>query len=291
MIKINKKHFCIIRDLCYDPKGDYYNILGIKDNSEPSEIKKSFFSLSMKLHPDKGGKEEDFKKISKAYEILRNPEQRNVYDKLRQEFLLGENRKVEQIFEKSKKKHNEQNNFYRNSRQRHYYEDEFKYYRKNWNSTYKNPNWDESRNTSNQSNDYRQTKEEDFFKIYNEYYEYLRSFLRQNKAKQHRSYKINIKYIPPERENLFEEFVFTKKNKHFLSNRIQNYEEVKKSKKNENQFKIFNEMNQDQDYLDCLNKIHNEDESLDKKIRIREFKKLSLSMALIVISYCIIALF
>jgi phytoene/squalene synthetase len=41
-----------------------------------------------------------------------------------------------------------------------------------------------------------------------------------------------------------------------------------KSKNKVNQFQIFNDMNNDQDYLDCLNKVYNEDESLDKKISL-----------------------
>jgi curved DNA-binding protein CbpA len=297
---LNKKQFCSMRDLCYDPNGDYYNLLGIKDNSEPSEIKKSFFSLSMKMHPDKGGKEEDFKKISKAYEILKNQDQRIIYDKLRQEFLFKENHKAEQVFKKKEKGNKEdshkQHNYYRYARQHPYYNDEFMYYRENMSSHQhysKNPNWNGNKNTSSRfdgSNNYRETNEEEIFKMYNEYYEIIRNCLRKHKAEKDIIYKINIKYIPPERENLFDDFVFTRDNKHFIENRIQKFEEVTKngkSKKKVNQFQIFNDMNNDQDYLDCLNKVYNEDESLDKKIRIRDVKKLSLSMALIVISYFI----
>ena len=39
-----------------------------------------FLRLRIQEHPDKGGDPEKFKQISKAYEILSNPETRGVYD-------------------------------------------------------------------------------------------------------------------------------------------------------------------------------------------------------------------
>ena len=35
----------------------------------------------MKLHPDKGGDPEKFKELNEAYEILSNPEKKEIYDK------------------------------------------------------------------------------------------------------------------------------------------------------------------------------------------------------------------
>lgn len=63
---------------------DYYKILGVEKNADPSEIKKAYRKLAMKYHPDKtkGDKslEEKFKKISEAYAVLSDPEKKNQYD-------------------------------------------------------------------------------------------------------------------------------------------------------------------------------------------------------------------
>ena len=46
--------------------------LNILECSEEDNFKKVYHKLSLQHHPDKGGDEEKFKKISKAYEILTN---------------------------------------------------------------------------------------------------------------------------------------------------------------------------------------------------------------------------
>jgi molecular chaperone DnaJ len=66
-------------------KNDYYEILGIPRNASEEEIKKSYRGLAMKYHPDRhpGDKEaeERFKEASEAYEVLRDPEKREIYDR------------------------------------------------------------------------------------------------------------------------------------------------------------------------------------------------------------------
>lgn len=59
---------------------EHYNTLGVSKDASQEEIKKAFRFLALRNHPDKGGSEEEFKKISKAYEILSDPEKRNLYD-------------------------------------------------------------------------------------------------------------------------------------------------------------------------------------------------------------------
>lgn len=63
---------------------DYYDTLEIKSDATESEVKKAFRRLSAKYHPDKNqGNEEAHKKyveINKAYEILNDPEKRQIYD-------------------------------------------------------------------------------------------------------------------------------------------------------------------------------------------------------------------
>jgi DnaJ-class molecular chaperone len=73
---------------------NFYEILGSDKNSSTKEIKKHYYSLSKKYHPDKnnGFSDERFKLLSEAYSILSNPKKRYLYDmKLLFKNNLGEN--------------------------------------------------------------------------------------------------------------------------------------------------------------------------------------------------------
>lgn len=59
---------------------DYYNILGIERGSSEDEIKKAYRKLAMKHHPDRGGDEKKFKEISTAYDVLSDPQKKQMYD-------------------------------------------------------------------------------------------------------------------------------------------------------------------------------------------------------------------
>ena len=62
---------------------NYYEILGVKINASPEEIKKNFRELAKKTHPDKTkeNSEQEMIKINKAYEILSDVEAKEKYDK------------------------------------------------------------------------------------------------------------------------------------------------------------------------------------------------------------------
>jgi molecular chaperone DnaJ len=72
-------------------KRDYYEILGIARNASAEEIKKSYRQLALKYHPDRNPGdsecEEKFKEASEAYEVLRDPEKRGLYDRFGHEGL------------------------------------------------------------------------------------------------------------------------------------------------------------------------------------------------------------
>lgn len=65
---------------------DYYQILGVPKSASTDEIKKAYYKLAHKYHPDKGGDEARFKEINEAYQILSNQTKRSQYDKFGQVF-------------------------------------------------------------------------------------------------------------------------------------------------------------------------------------------------------------
>lgn len=59
---------------------DYYSTLGVNRNATQDEIKKAYRKMAMNHHPDRGGDEKKFKQISEAYEILSDPQKKQMVD-------------------------------------------------------------------------------------------------------------------------------------------------------------------------------------------------------------------
>ncbi|ELP93396.1 chaperone protein DNAJ, putative [Entamoeba invadens IP1] len=60
---------------------DYYKVLGVARNANDKEIKKAYRTLSLKYHPDKPtGDKVKFEEINRAYEVLSDKRQREIYD-------------------------------------------------------------------------------------------------------------------------------------------------------------------------------------------------------------------
>ena len=74
-------------------KRDYFETLGVDRNASEEEIKKSYRKLAMQYHPDRnpgnGGAEEMFKEAAEAYEVLCDPEKRDIYTRYGHEGLSG----------------------------------------------------------------------------------------------------------------------------------------------------------------------------------------------------------
>ncbi len=66
-------------------KQNYYDVLGVKKDASPTDIRHTYHKLALECHPDKypgdSEKEARFRDISEAYAVLSDPEKRNVYDR------------------------------------------------------------------------------------------------------------------------------------------------------------------------------------------------------------------
>jgi molecular chaperone DnaJ len=66
-------------------KRDYYAVLGVERTADGSEIKRAYRRLAMDHHPDRNpgdhAAEERFKELAEAYQILSDPQRRDLYDR------------------------------------------------------------------------------------------------------------------------------------------------------------------------------------------------------------------
>lgn len=70
---------------------DYYQTLEVAKDADDRDLKKAYRSLALKYHPDRNpgdaAAEDKFKEVSEAYEVLADPQKRQIYDRFGHEGL------------------------------------------------------------------------------------------------------------------------------------------------------------------------------------------------------------
>jgi molecular chaperone DnaJ len=59
-----------------------YELLGVNQTATGEDIKKAYKKMAIQHHPDKGGNEDTFKNMQRAYEVLKDPATRQQYDQM-----------------------------------------------------------------------------------------------------------------------------------------------------------------------------------------------------------------
>lgn len=72
---------------------DYYETLGVPRSASQDDIQRAFRKLAAKLHPDVSKEPEAetrFKELNEAYEVLKDPQKRKLYDQLGSNWKAGQ---------------------------------------------------------------------------------------------------------------------------------------------------------------------------------------------------------
>lgn len=75
--------------VCNMKRRDYYEVLGLNRRASQADIKKAYYALAKKHHPDMNKDnphaEKQFQEVQKAYEVLKDDEKRSLYDQVGRE--------------------------------------------------------------------------------------------------------------------------------------------------------------------------------------------------------------
>lgn len=266
-------------NVLYNADIDYYKLLEINDKAKDIEVKAAFYKISMKVHPDKGGKEEDFKAINNAYEVLKNKELRDVYDKLKDEYY-------EDLEKRNKRATNKKSNFTdRKDKNEKHNRDYAKYsedYTKHQNSyrTYSHK-YDNAK--ADYKNDFKYTDEsKDFDERYKDFLEFLKKFAKfQERYKkefkdstQFSKFKTNYSYINLDGKVLYDKFITNSSHKIHLENRKAR---LKSPKDKSDPFAIDSSIDSDSEYIKLLNSnkdIEDDEGGNNERFKLKDLIKL-----------------
>jgi len=98
------------------PKVDYYKILGIERTASAEDIKKAYYYLVKKYHPDKNPQSMDkYLLVCEAYKILGNLDNRleyaiSLYEEVWNDFEIN-NKELKQIFKQNDEKKSKRNGY------------------------------------------------------------------------------------------------------------------------------------------------------------------------------------
>mmetsp|Transcript_51117 Transcript_51117/g.94604 ORF Transcript_51117/g.94604 Transcript_51117/m.94604 type:complete len:461 (-) Transcript_51117:103-1485(-) len=66
----------------------FYDLLDVGPTATDADLRKAYKKQALRLHPDKGGNPDEFKRMKEAYDVLSDPQKRNLYDKYGPEVVV-----------------------------------------------------------------------------------------------------------------------------------------------------------------------------------------------------------
>jgi len=73
----------------FDPKKNYYEILGLWEDANIDDVKKAFKKLAVKHHPDRWWDKKKFQEANEAYQVLSDERKKSQYDMYRKWWFSG----------------------------------------------------------------------------------------------------------------------------------------------------------------------------------------------------------
>jgi curved DNA-binding protein CbpA len=299
---IKTQKFNLNTNVLYDENLDYYQVLEIKQTADQIEIKQGYLKLAKIHHPDLKGEEAKFKQINQAYEILRNENDKQIYDELRKEYLSSRTKKFnsaknstfrrgnEKKYARTKKQYSKSHN----QEERKYYEEMYRQYKESNDYGPNDQQFRQKSKTENESEDYN--TQDDILKEFEErmkrLYEENEKMYKSSKAYTESHFnKLKINYSFSSYDPIYSKFTPTLKNRHHKENRRK---QLLKSSSEENPFKLPNELIKDADFMEIISR-KDDSYSYNERFTLRKFiavnSKLKVSVFLLILTLNTLFLF